>query len=149
MAFTYWDMRCTFHQYCSEWFGDSWTLLCSYCVFCVYVSCVTVDIYFLAIPTCKTFYCLLCGVCDRGLTQFYLLLLFVQCNLHSLSVMVSLFSIFSVTAGWIAEILFMPILLYNGQNKAEYEVYLLMGVSIINYWGARQSLFLFKAVCAN
>jgi len=46
---------------CSEWFGDPWTLLSSYCVFCVYVSCVTVDIYFLAIPTCKTFYCLLCG----------------------------------------------------------------------------------------
>ena len=46
---------------CFEWFGDSWTLLSSYCVFCVYVSCVTVNIYFLAIPTCTTFYCLLCG----------------------------------------------------------------------------------------
>ena len=43
-------------------------------------------------------------------------------------------------AGWIAEMLFMLsllILLCNGQNIAEYEVYWLMGFPIINLWGAR------------
>ena len=43
-----------------------------------------------------------------------------------------LFSVFSVMAGWIAEMLFMLILLCNGQNIAEYEAYWLIGVPIIN-----------------
>ena len=49
----------------------------------------------------------------------------------------SIFSVFSVKAGWIAEMLFLFILLYNGQNMAEYEAYWLMGVPIINLWVAR------------
>ena len=49
----------------------------------------------------------------------------------------SIFSVFSVMAGWVAEIPFMlffgySILLCNGQNIAEYEVYWLMGAPIIN-----------------
>ena len=51
-----------------------------------------------------------------------------------------IFSIFSVKAGWIVAMLFMlllPILLCNGQNKAEYEAYWLMSFPIINLWGAR------------
>jgi len=46
--------------------------------------------------------------------------------------------VFSVIAGWIAEMLFMLfffILLYNGQNIAEYKAYLLMGFPIIDLWG--------------
>ena len=45
------------------------------------------------------------------------------------------FLVFSVMAGWIVEILFMlffALLLCNGQNIAEYEVYWLMGVPAIN-----------------
>ena len=41
-------------------------------------------------------------------------------------------------AGWIAEMLFrllFAILLCNGQNIAEYELYWLMGFPIINLWG--------------
>jgi len=52
----------------------------------------------------------------------------------------SIFSVFSVMAGWIAEILLccsLLILLCNGQNIAEYEAYWLMGFPIINLWGAR------------
>jgi len=48
---------------------------------------------------------------------------------------VHVFSVFSVMAGWIAEILFMLfllILLCNGQNIAKYEAYWLIGVPIIN-----------------
>ena len=49
-------------------------------------------------------------------------------------------------AGWIAEILFMLffayIAVYNGQNIAEYEAYWLVGVPIINPWGACQPFFL-------
>ena len=52
----------------------------------------------------------------------------------------SIFSVFSVMAGWIAEMIFMlffaSILLYNRQNIAEYEAYYLMGFPIINLWGA-------------
>jgi len=50
----------------------------------------------------------------------------------------SKFSVFSLMAGWIAEMLFMlffaciAVLLCNGQNIAEYEVYWLMGVPAIN-----------------
>ena len=40
-----------------------------------------------------------------------------------------------IMAGWIAEMLFMPILLCNGQNIAEYDAYWLMDVTIINLWG--------------
>jgi len=43
-------------------------------------------------------------------------------------------------AGWIAEMLFMLFFAYiavNGRNIAEYEAYWLMGVQIINPWGAR------------
>jgi len=43
----------------------------------------------------------------------------------------NIFSLFSIIAGWIAEMLFMLILLCNGQNTAEYEVYWCMGVLII------------------
>ena len=44
----------------------------------------------------------------------------------------SMLSVFSLMAGWIAEILFMLILLCNRQNIAEYKVYWLMGVPIID-----------------
>ena len=50
----------------------------------------------------------------------------------------SIFFVFSVMAGWIAEMLlcyFLPILLCNRQNLAEYEAYWLMGFQIINLWG--------------
>ena len=45
-----------------------------------------------------------------------------------------IFSIFSVMAEWIAEILFMLffILLCNGQTIAEYKAYWLMGAPTIN-----------------
>jgi len=53
----------------------------------------------------------------------------------------SIFSVFSVMARWIAEMLFMLFLAYIsvefGQKIAEYEVYWLMGVPIINPWGVR------------
>ena len=48
----------------------------------------------------------------------------------------SIFSVFSVMAGWIAEILFMllfAILLCNGQNIAEYEAYWVMGRHLVLY----------------
>jgi len=38
----------------------------------------------------------------------------------------SIFSVFSIMAGWIAKMLFLPILLCNGQNIAEYEAYWLI-----------------------
>jgi len=45
----------------------------------------------------------------------------------------SIFSVFSVMARWIVEMLFfMLFFACNGQNIAEYEAYWLMGVSIIN-----------------
>ena len=44
----------------------------------------------------------------------------------------SIFSVFSVMAGWIAEMPFMLILLCNEQNIAEYKAYWLMGVPVIN-----------------
>ena len=47
----------------------------------------------------------------------------------------SIFSVFSVMAGWIAEMLFMLFFAYIGQNIAEYEAYWLMGFLIINLWG--------------
>ena len=52
-------------------------------------------------------------------------------------------------AGWIAEMLFMLILLYNRQNIAEYKAYWLMGFPIINLLGAHYtstfSVFSFMA----
>jgi len=45
-------------------------------------------------------------------------------------------------AGLIAEVLFMLILLCNGQNIAEYEAYWLMGFPIINHQGTH-SPFIF------
>jgi len=44
----------------------------------------------------------------------------------------SIFSVFSVMAGWIAEMLFMLIFACNGQNIAEYEANWLIGAPIIN-----------------
>jgi len=49
----------------------------------------------------------------------------------------SIFSVFSVMAGWIAEMLFMLFFTYNGQNIAEYKLYWFMDFLIINLWGAR------------
>ena len=59
----------------------------------------------------------------------------------------SIFSMFSIMAGWLAEIFWccsLLILLCNGQNITEYEAYWLMGVPIINPWGAHQPFFLAK-----
>jgi len=49
------------------------------------------------------------------------------------------FSVISVMAGWIAEMLLccsLLLLLFNGQKISEYEAYWLMGVPIINPWSA-------------
>ena len=43
---------------------------------------------------------------------------------------------FSVMTGWIAEMLFMLILLCNEKNITEYKVYWFMDAQIINPWGA-------------
>ena len=59
----------------------------------------------------------------------------------------SIFSIFSVMAGWIAEIFLhcsLLILLCNGQNIAKYEAYWLISVPIINPWCTCQPFFLAK-----
>ena len=49
----------------------------------------------------------------------------------------SIFSVFSVMVGWIAEMLFTLLFAYIGQNIAEYEAYWFMGFPIINLWDAR------------
>ena len=48
------------------------------------------------------------------------------------------FSVFSVVAGLIAEVLFTQfIMLYNGLNIAEYEAYWLINFPLVNDWGAQ------------
>ena len=44
----------------------------------------------------------------------------------------SIFSVFSVMAGWVAEMLSLLIMLCNGQNMTDYKVYWRMGALIIN-----------------
>ena len=55
--------------------------------------------------------------------------------------LMNIFSIFSVMAGWIAEMLFMLFLAYIAMNIADYKAYWLMGAPIINPRGTHLLFF--------